>query len=411
MASAQALAQALEGLAFDAIYSSPLQRARRTAEVIHQGLSQPPVLQIHDKLLEIDLPLWEGLNKSEVKAQFPESYLTWKEQPAQFCMELDGGAGGRQQHYPVPAVFEQARQFWQEILPKHQGKTVLVVGHNGILRSLICTATGMGPEQYQVIRQSNCGVSVLNFAGHLGDPVQLESINLTGHLGETIPDHRLKGGCRLLLVRHGETEWNRLSRFQGQIDIPLNDTGKAQAQKAAEFLKDVALDFAITSPLSRPKETAQIILQHHPGVALAEVADLKEIGHGLWEGKLEQEIRAEYGEALQQWKVAPHTVQMPEGETLQQVWDRGVAAWEAIVRQAPPNTTGLVVAHDAVNKAILCHVLGLEPKDIWAVKQGNGAVTVVDYPRGLAGKPTLQALNITTHFGTGIIDRTAAGAL
>lgn len=404
------MAQALDGLAFDAIYSSPLQRARRTAEVIEAGIDQAPPLQTSDLLLEIDLPLWEGLEKSQVQAQFAQDYRTWSARPAEFFMEVEGEAGPRR-HYPVLALFDQAQRFWREILPKHEGKTVLVVGHNGILRSLICTAVGMGPEQYQVIRQSNCGLSVLNFSGGLEDSVQLESINLTGHLGEVLPDHRLKQGCRLLLVRHGETEWNRLSRFQGQIDIPLNDNGKAQAEKAATFLKDVAIDFAITSPLSRPKETAQAILQHHPGVALGEAPDLKEIGHGLWEGKLEHEIQAEYGEALKQWQLAPETVQMPEGENLQQVWDRGVAAWQAIVREAAPQSTGLVVAHDAVNKVILCQVLGLQPKDIWAIKQGNGAVTVVDYPQGLAGPPTLQALNITTHFGQGVIDRTAAGAL
>jgi phosphoserine phosphatase len=261
-----------------------------------------------------------------------------------------------------------------------------------------------------VLRQSNCNINVLNFPGGWGDGVQLESLNLTGHLGETLPDRRSTAGCRLLLVRHGETEWNRLSRFQGQIDIPLNETGQAQAQKAADFLQDIPLDFAVTSPLSRPKETAQIILQHH-SAALGDEPALKEIGHGLWEGKLEVEINTEYAAELEQWKRAPHTVQMPEGENLQQVWDRSVAAWEGIVRSAPDQTTGLVVAHDAVNKCILCHVLGLQPQDIWAIKQGNGAVTVVDYPKGLAGKPVVQALNITTHFGTGVLDQTAAGAL
>jgi len=409
-AAAEKVGQALNGLSFDAIYSSPLQRAHSTAKAIAAGIEQAPAVETQDLLLEVDLPLWEGLEKSRVQTEFADDYRRWATQPDEFFMEIDGPDGPKK-HYPVRSLFEQAKQFWQATLPKHDGKTVLIVGHNGILRSLICTATGMGPEQYQVIRQSNCGISVLNFEGGLDDTVQMESINLTGHLNDALPDHRLSKGCRLLLVRHGETEWNRMSRFQGQIDIPLNDTGKAQAQKAAEFLKDVQIDFAVTSPLSRPKETAQAILAHHPGLDLQEMADLKEIGHGLWEGKLEQEIRAEYDEELTQWKLAPHTVQMPEGENLQEVWDRGVAAWEDIVRKAPLNGTGLVVAHDAVNKAILCHVLGLQPKDIWAVKQGNAAVTVVDYPKGLEAKPTVQALNITTHFGQGVIDRTAAGAL
>jgi len=77
-------------------------------------------------------------------------------------------------------------------------------------------------------------------------------------------------------------------------DIPLNDNGKAQAEKAAEFLRETAIDHAVTSPLSRPKETAQIILQYHPDVTLDTQVDLTEICHGLWEGKLEEEIEASF---------------------------------------------------------------------------------------------------------------------
>ncbi len=412
MADAKRVSQALQGIAFDAIYSSPLQRAKRTAELIAEDLTGAPTVQTANDLLEIDLPLWAGMERAVVQQQDPEAYRVWSQQPDQFCMELPGTADQPpRQHFPVVSLFAQARQFWQTCLQDHRGQTVLIVGHNGILRSLISTAVGMGPAQYQVLRQSNCCINVLNFAGGPDDGVQLESLNLTAHLGDRLPDRRSRAGCRLLLVRHGETDWNRQSRFQGQIDIPLNENGKAQAQKAADFLKDVAIDFAVTSPLSRPRETAEIILQHHPHLTLAEDPGLKEIGHGLWEGKLEAEIQAEFGDTLQQWKVAPETVQMPEGENLQQVWDRSVAAWEAIVQNAPDQSTGMVVAHDAVNKCILCHVLGLEPKDIWAIKQGNGAVTVIDYPKGLKGKPVVQALNITTHFGTGVLDTTAAGAL
>jgi phosphoserine phosphatase len=251
---------------------------------------------------------------------------------------------------------------------------------------------------------------VLNFSGGLGEQVQLESLNVTAHLGEPVPTRDRPQGVRLLLVRHGETEWNRMGRFQGQIDIPLNDNGRSQARAAAGFLADQSLDFAVSSPMARPRETAETILAEHPQLSLGFDDGFKEIGHGLWEGKLESEIAADYADLLADWKVKPETVQMPEGENIHDVWNRSVAAWEQVVANAPEGSTGLVVAHDAVNKVILCQVLGLEAKDIWAVKQGNCAVTVVDYPKGLAGRPVVQALNITSHLG-GVLDRTAAGAL
>jgi probable phosphoglycerate mutase len=314
--------------------------------------------------------------------------------------------------YPLSALYEQAQRFWQTVLPQHTGQTLLLVAHSGINRALITSAIGLGPDAYQRLHQSNCGISVLNFAGGFGDPVQLESINLTAHLGHPVPEPKKRHqGPRLLLVRHGETEWNRQKRFQGQIDIPLNDNGRVQAQQAAEFLRSLSIDHAISSPLSRPKETAEIILQHHPHLDLELQDDLQEISHGRWEGKLEQEIEAEFPGLLEQWQAAPETVQMPEGENLQQVWERAIAGWQSIVAaHADQPKTILVVAHDAINKAILCHVAGLGPEAFWNFKQGNGAVSVVDYPDGPSGAPLLQAMNITVHLG-GVLDKTAAGAL
>ena len=183
-------------------------------------------------------------------------------------------------------------------------------------------------------------------------------------------------------------------------------------QLAAQFLKTTEIDFGFTSSMLRPKETAEIILQGRTGLELNEDPDLREIGHGLWEGKFESEIEAEYPGQLEQWHTHPESVQMPEGENLQDVWDRATAAWGRILVQVGDRSqTGIVVAHDATNKVLLCYLLGLGLADIWKIKQGNGAVTVIDYPDGIEGQPVIQALNITSHLSGGILDKTAAGAL
>lgn len=414
---ASIVGKALSNILFNAIYSSPLQRAKHTADIIHNELATHPeqsaVIQVSDLLLEIDLPLWEALLTSQVKQKFVEDYQTWHQRPDELRMLLNDAEGTRE-HFPVLALYKQARQFWQEVLSHHQGETILIVGHNGINRALISTALGIPPSRYHSIQQSNCGITVLNFAGGLGEPVQLESLNQTQHTGETLPslrpDHQ---GVRLLLVRHGETDWNRQTRFQGQIDVPLNDNGRQQSQKAGEFLQEVAIDFAVSSTMLRPKETAEIILKQHPNVKLDLQDGLKEISHGLWEGKLETEIEQEFPGELQRWRLVPAQVQMPEGENLQQVWERSVAAWQSIVEAALTNQfkTVLVVAHDATNKTLLCHILGLSLENFWNFRQGNGAVSVIDYPSGIDGLPVLQAMNITTHLGGGVLDKTAAGAL
>ncbi|MFM2430506.1 MAG: hypothetical protein RLZZ511_1719 [Cyanobacteriota bacterium] len=406
MAMAVQVGQALTGLPIDAAYSSPLKRAHQTATQILAQLPNPPALQTDDRIKEINLPQWEGLNFEEVMAQHPEQYNNWRRDPAALTMT---GADG-QTFYPAQDLYDRAKTFWQNVLPANSGKTILVVGHSGINRALINTAIGLGPASYQTFDQSNCCISILNFSGSFGDPVQLESINLTAHLGESIPKMRDNQAIRLLLVRHGETQWNREGRFQGQIDIPLNDNGRNQARQAGEFLKNVPIDAAVSSSMARPKETAELILAHHPQVTLQTTETLWEISHGLWEGKLEAEIEAGYPGLLQAWQSQPETVQMPEGENLDDVWRRAVEGWNAIVQQAKPGSTTLVVAHDAINKAILCYLAGLPAASFWNFKQGNGAVSVIDYNYGPKAPPMIRAANITSHLG-GVLDRTAAGAL
>ena len=413
---ASKVAIALRDLAFDAAYSSPLKRAKQTADLVLSGLKQPPTqpLQTTDLLKEISLPIWEGLPFTEVEASYPEAFRDWQTAPHLLKMSVPGADGQPSDFYPVPALFEQAKDFWQQILPRHHGQTVLIVAHSGINRALISTAIGLSPHRYHSIHQANCGISVLNFSGGFGDPVQMESLNLTDHLGQPLPKPKQGNRhLRLLLVRHGETDWNRQKRFQGQIDVPLNQTGRLQSQQAATFLQSIPLQQAFTSPMLRPKETAEIILQHHSAVSLSLEPDLAEIAHGTWEGRLEPEIEQDYPGLLQQWQLTPETVQMPEGENLQQVWERAIVAWDRIVRAADSQAevgNTLVVAHDAINKAILCSILGLGPEYFWVFKQGNGAVSVIDYPQGVTGQPVLTAMNITSHQG-GVLDTTAAGAL
>ncbi|MEM7066591.1 MAG: histidine phosphatase family protein [Cyanobacteria bacterium P01_B01_bin.77] len=411
---ASQVGQLLKGIAIDVAYCSPLKRAARTAALITKTMGWEDTPQPTDLLKEISLPLWEAMAFSDIEAQYPEAYRAWRHQPQELKMSVPQADGTTQDFYPVRAVWQQAIAFWQDLLSKHQGQTVLVVAHSAINRALVGTAIGLGPEALNRLYQANCGVSVLNFPGAWGEAAQLESMNSTSHTGAPIPALRSGfKGPRLLLVRHGETDWNRESRFQGQIDIPLNENGRAQAAQAGEFLKVIPIDNAVSSSMMRPKETAEIILQQHPGVSLTVTKGLWEISHGQWEGKFEHEIEAGFPGMLADWQTKPETVQMPEGENLQDVWDRAEAAWHEIVAKYSQDTpqTILVVAHDAVNKCILCQVTGLRPEAFWQFKQGNGAVSVIDYPDGVESEPMLSAANITVHLSGSLFDTTAAGAL
>lgn len=422
---ARKVGETLAGLQLDAVYASPLQRAARTCEIILETMreSSPnaalPPIQTTPQIKEINLPLWESKTFAEAELLYPAEYKAWRQDPHAFKMAIPGLDGTLADFYPVRDIWERAATFLQTVLQTNAGQTILVVGHSAINRALIGTSIGLGAESLNSMGQSNCAINVLNFLGTWEEGAQLESLNLTSHLGEALPERRTRfKGPRLLLVRHGETNWNRDGRFQGQIDIPLNETGHRQAAQAGEFLKAVKIDAAVTSSMLRPKETAEGILKHHPNVSLETTEQLWEISHGEWEGKLEAEIEAGYPGLLAQWQHQPETVQMPGGENLDDVWRRArkgwgsiVAAYSELAHESDEAPTVMVVAHDAINKAILCQVFGLGPKNFWQFKQGNGAVSVIDYSGGLDSHPVLSAANITMHLSGSIFDKTAAGAL
>jgi len=183
---------------------------------------------------------------------------------------------------------------------------------------------------------------------------------------------------RILLARHGETAWNDEGRYQGQEDIPLSPVGEAQARALGERLRGVHVDRAVASPLARALRTAELALGEERLGLLTTDAGFKEIAHGDWEGLLASEIRERDADRLHAWRHAPHEVLMPRGESLQHVLDR---AWPALARAAEglgAEQTLLVVAHDAVNRVLLCRILGLPIAKLWSFRQAPTTLNLIE---------------------------------
>ncbi|HVI26351.1 MAG TPA: histidine phosphatase family protein [Xanthomonadaceae bacterium] len=200
---------------------------------------------------------------------------------------------------------------------------------------------------------------------------------------------------RILLARHGETAWNAEGRYQGQTDIPLSPTGEAQARALGERLRDVRIDRAVASPLARARRTAELALGEARAGLLGTDPGLAEIAHGDWEGLLAAEIRARDGERLHAWRHAPHEVLMPGGESLPGVLER---AWPAFARACEglgADDTLLLVAHDAVNRVLLCRVLGLPLARLWSFRQAPTTLNLLEGP-DLAGLEVVR-LNDCAH--------------
>ena len=183
---------------------------------------------------------------------------------------------------------------------------------------------------------------------------------------------------RILLARHGETPWNAEGRYQGQIDIPLSPVGESQATALGARLKDLRITRAVASPLSRAQATARLALGEDRVAMLITDPDLQEISHGEWEGLLTSEINDKDPARLRAWREEPETVLMPGGESLRQVLDR---SWRGLARAAEglgEDDTLLLVAHDAVNRVILCRILGLPISKLWTFRQAPTTLNLLE---------------------------------
>jgi len=183
---------------------------------------------------------------------------------------------------------------------------------------------------------------------------------------------------RILLARHGETPWNAEGRYQGREDIPLSAVGEQQAKALGERLAKVPIDRAVASPLSRAATTAKLALGPARAGMLTTDAGLMEIAHGQWEGLLASEIAARDPVRLRQWRDAPELVQMPGGESLDEVFARVWPAFTRACADTPADGTLLVVAHDAVNRVILCHILGIGHSTLWSFRQAPATLNLIE---------------------------------
>jgi probable phosphoglycerate mutase len=172
----------LSGLTINVVYVSSLKRAQATASEVlaqMQPSINPADIHVDRQLREIDLPAWHGLYHQDVWERFPEDYQCWKQHPDRFIM-VDPNT--KKQSYPVRDLYDRSRRFWQETLPIHRGETVMLVSHAGTIRALISTAFNLSPADYHLLRQSNCGISVLKFSQENITEPQLEVLNWTEHL-------------------------------------------------------------------------------------------------------------------------------------------------------------------------------------------------------------------------------------
>ena len=180
----------------------------------------------------------------------------------------------------------------------------------------------------------------------------------------------------VILIRHGETEWNVLHRFQGLTDIPLNDTGRQQAGFAKAGLLDVELAAIYTSPLQRAVETAEIIRGDRE-IPIYPTEGLREMGIGEWEGLLVSEIDEKYPGWSDIWRTAPTRIRLKGGEPYAETQKRAWKTFWDIVKKHEGQTV-LIVSHMMCISSILLTVAGIPLDEVWQHPIRNAALNIVE---------------------------------
>jgi broad specificity phosphatase PhoE len=180
---------------------------------------------------------------------------------------------------------------------------------------------------------------------------------------------------KLILVRHGQTLWNREKRAQGISDIELSNRGTAQVDGLARSLRTERIDLIISSPLKRAVQTAEAINRFHH-LAIEHEEDLMELNMGDFEGIAFQEMRDKHGDFLERWIRDPASVAMPGGESLSELQER---AWNAVERVVARPGTTLLASHNFTIMTILCKIKELELSHIREVHVDVASKTLVEF--------------------------------
>jgi len=355
---AQAIARELKAQDLAAVWTSPLLRAHETAVEI--SVAAGIALRLEERLRERDLGILQGRLYRDVKQQFPKVWAAWKSfesLPPEANSESEVGVVARVES----ALFD--------IAVAHPGKTVAVVGHGGTLRSLLkhagsvgnasMTILMVGPGQkWRLVQQDD--------QDHLPKP--------SLKLGEMWEDVELKKTfanvtpTTILLCRHGESVWNKARKFQGTIDMPLNEAGLEQARYMAEAVKGRNVVAVWSSELARARDTAATIAAA-VGVSLRIDERLLERHLGNLQGASFDETRTKNPAVWAAWK----SYQPLPVET-------GAEPDAVVAARLESALYAIAIAHPGATVAVVLH--GANGRCLLKRSIGNGSITTLEVGPG-----------------------------
>lgn len=186
---------------------------------------------------------------------------------------------------------------------------------------------------------------------------------------------------RILLVRHGESEYNSARRFAGHVDVGLTETGLRQVERLRQRLADEKIDAVYSSDLKRAQRTAEVLIQGR-GMIITTCPELREISYGEVEGLPFSDIQRSYPELAKQISNTDLGMKFPGGESFLEFVDR-VDTFRERLKKHSSSETLLVVAHGGPLRALVCDLLGIGQTSWWQFSIDNASLTIIQtYPRG-----------------------------
>lgn len=182
---------------------------------------------------------------------------------------------------------------------------------------------------------------------------------------------------KIYLIRHGQTDWNIAGKIQGTHDIPLNETGRIQAQKLAVAMDQRPITKIFSSPLVRAAETAGMIGKRHK-IQICSMSQLVEVEFGKWEGLTWSEIQKQFPEELSRWKVNPEEVSPSGGESLQSIRSRCMEAWNEIRSVTNGDEDVAIVSHGATLSHLYSFFMGHHPGEDHGIVE-NASITTIAF--------------------------------
>lgn len=197
----------------------------------------------------------------------------------------------------------------------------------------------------------------------------------------------------IIMIRHGETEWNKTGRFQGHSDVPLSAEGRAQAAALGKNLVVDHVDAIYASDLTRAMETAAPLAQRF-GLEVISDPLLRELNFGSWEGRNFNDVNAENPDAMKTFYNDPERVNIPDSEPFPEFQRRVAGRVREIVAQERGKRI-VIVSHGASIRILFADILSMPIRSIWHVSQLNTAVNKIRFEDD--GFAVVTLMNDTSH--------------